>query len=119
MNPELFPDREAELDGIFARYREACGSPEPRANFMPGLWQKIEARQSKTMLFARAARTLVAAGVGLSLILAVFIAVPSQQPSAFYSGSFVEQLATDHTHLYAPFAEPVRLEYDHGDLELQ
>lgn len=120
MTPEFLGDREAELDRLFARYRDACGSPEPRANFMPGLWQKIEARQSKSMLFARAARMLVAAGVGLSLVLGVFLALPGQQPSAFYSSSFVEALATDHTRQYGPFLEPVRLDVvDHPEHDLQ
>ena len=34
------------FDNLLRDYREACPEVEPGANFMPGLWQKIEARQT-------------------------------------------------------------------------
>src|ERR1051326_7130450 len=35
-----------KLDPLWAEYREACGDPEASANFMPQLWQRIEAQRS-------------------------------------------------------------------------
>jgi len=37
-----------QLDQLFRAYREACSAPEPRADFMPQLWRRIEARQNFT-----------------------------------------------------------------------
>ncbi len=96
---------------LMHRYRESCGSPEAGVNFMPELWARIENKRRRTRVFERAARSLVAAAVALSLVLGAFLAIPSQQqPSTFYSGSFVEQLASDSTSANGTFFEPVRLE---------
>jgi len=35
-----------KLDPLWEEYREACGDPEGSANFMPQLWQRIEAQTS-------------------------------------------------------------------------
>ncbi len=45
MVPQHEGHREAQLDALFQAYLEACPAPEPSANFMPQLWQRIEARQ--------------------------------------------------------------------------
>ena len=37
---------EEQIDALFRAYRDACPTPEPGPNFMPDLWQKIEARQT-------------------------------------------------------------------------
>lgn len=101
---------ESELDQLFSRYRDACGSPEPGKNFMPHLWQSIEARQSKGAFFARAAKSMAAAAAALSLALALFLAISSQSPSAFFSSSYVEAIETDQAAEFGTFAPPVRLE---------
>lgn len=107
MNPE---DRQPQLDRLFTSYREACGDPEPSANFMPMLWTKIEARQSKGLLFERIARTFVATTMAACGMLGVLILLPSQQPSAFFSSSYVEAIATANAHETAPYLEPVRFD---------
>jgi hypothetical protein len=104
-------DRQPQLDGLFTRYREACGSPEASANFMPSLWTKIEARQSKGLLFERIARTFVAATMAACGMLGVLMLMPSQQPSAFLSSSYVEAIATANAHETAPYLAPVRFDF--------
>ena len=42
-----YEDNEAKLDALFAEYRGAVQEPEPSRDFMPGLWQKIEARRNQ------------------------------------------------------------------------
>jgi len=110
MTPEESGWRDRKFDALFQHYREACGSPEGGVNFMPELWARIESKRSRTRVFERAARSLVAAAVALSLVLGAFLALPSRQPSAFYSESFVEQIASDNTTANGTFFEPVRLE---------
>jgi hypothetical protein len=104
-------DRQRQLDGLFAKYRDACGSPDPSPNFMPMLWTKIEARQSKGLFFERVARTFVATTMAACGFLGVLILLPSQQPSAFFSGSYVEAIATANAHETAPYLEPVRFDF--------
>jgi hypothetical protein len=110
---------ESELDQLFDRYREACGSPEPGRNFMPNLWQGIEARQSKGAVFARVAKSMAACAAALSLALGLVLAVGSQQPSAFFSSSYVEAIATEHGGEFGTFSAPVRLELMNSENRVQ
>jgi hypothetical protein len=103
-------ERQPQLEALFTRYREACGSPDPSPNFMPMLWTKIEARQNKGLLFERIARTFVASTLAACGMLGILIVLPNQQPSAFFSGSYVEAIATANAHETAPYLEPVRFD---------
>jgi hypothetical protein len=94
------------LDALLHAFRDACPAPEASANFMPNLWQRIEARQSFTFSFGRMAGAFVTAALALSLALGVFLSLPSS--SAYYSQSYVEALADQDSN--ADFVEPVRLE---------
>jgi hypothetical protein len=95
-----------QLDALFQAYRAACPGPEASANFMPGLWKNIEARQCFSFSFGRMASAFVTAALALSFALGVYLAVP--HGSASYSLSYVETL--DAQENVADFLEPVRLE---------
>ncbi len=110
MTSEDYGNRELQLTELLERYRDACAYNGPDPNFMPALWSRIEARQSRTMVFARIAKSMAAAAAALSLALGLFLAMPSQQPSVFFSGSYVEAIATEHAGEYGTFLTPVRLE---------
>lgn len=111
INKMNFEDRQPQLDRIFAEYREACGSPEASTNFMPTLWGKIEARQNKGLFFERIARTFVGSTMAACGMLGVLMLLPGQQPSAFYSSSYVEAVATADAHETAPYLSPVRFDF--------
>jgi hypothetical protein len=99
---------EERLDALFAAYRAACPEPEPGPNFMPQLWQRIEARQSFSFFFGRMASGFVTAAVAVTLAMAVYLYMP-RSTTAFYSESYVEALAAGHAgenDLY----EPVRFD---------
>jgi hypothetical protein len=91
------------LDALWAEYRTAVPDPEPSAGFMPGLWQKIEARRADaaTRVFRRLAQVCVMATVALTLLLSVVL-VPSQSGGneAFFSGTYVDILAADYADNY-------------------
>lgn len=57
------------LDELFRTYRAACPDIEPSANFMPNVWQKIDARRGFWPAFERLARTGMAAAALLCLLL--------------------------------------------------
>ena len=97
----MTPDRELEqkLDSLLAQYRSACPDVEPGANFMPKLWQRIEAKQTFAFSIGRLARGLVTAAVAVCMLLGLFLLSPMAQTSPFYQATYVEVLADDHETL--------------------
>lgn len=85
-------DLERELDKLFTAYREACPAPEPSPNFMPRLWEKIEARRSVSYNFGRLTRAFLTAAAAICLLLVVLQTTSRTQP-AFYTQSYIEALA--------------------------
>jgi len=96
---------ERQLDELLASYSQACASPEPSANFMPELWNRIEARQQTWSSEAwRWARGLMAAAAVASLFLAMLQVLP-RHASVVYTATYLETLdAHDSDDLNA---EPV------------
>jgi ABC-type nitrate/sulfonate/bicarbonate transport system permease component len=82
---------EQRLDALFRAYRDACPTPEASANFMPNLWQRIEARQTYAFSFRRMANALVTAAVAFSIVLGVYMSIPRANP--YYAQTYVEVLA--------------------------
>ena len=82
----------AELEGVFAAYRNAVIEPEPSANFMPGLWSKIDQRRRDTYSFRRIASGFVTAAAAICLMLTVALWTPSQVPVTG-GATYVEVLA--------------------------
>jgi len=86
---------EQGLDALFRAYREACPEVEPSANFMPHIWERIEARQSESFFVGRVARGLVTAAAALTMAMAMWLYVP-RSGSAFYAETYIEALAAGH-----------------------
>ena len=80
-----------ELNGLFAEYKASMPDPDAGANFMPALWQKIEARKRFVFRMKRLTQVFVAAAAALCLAFATFLSVPS--PSLDSHGSYVDVLA--------------------------
>jgi hypothetical protein len=83
-----------KLDALFRAFAKACPDRDPSANFMPNLWQRIEARQNNAFSFRRMANALVTAAVALSIALGVYMSVPV---ASNYSQSYIEALAEAKT----------------------
>ena len=96
------------LDALFRAYREACPTPEPSANFMPNLWQRIESRQNFTFSFQRMANAFVTAAVALSIALGVYMSIPPSNAS--YPLSYLEALADANALDTPDYVAPVRLD---------
>lgn len=91
----MYPMRKSDdekLDALFRAYARACPTPEPSANFMPNLWQRIELRQNNTFLFRRMANAFVTAAVALSIALGVYISVLNSNPN-YYAQGYLEALS--------------------------
>ena len=106
-NPRAEND-ETRLDALFSAYREACPDRDPGADFMPHLWQKIEARERVSNVFARLARNLVTAALALSTLLGLAVSL-SSRGAPLPSESYVEVLAEDHARQSLEYFEPVEI----------
>ena len=105
-------NHDEKLDALFRAFA-ACPTPEPSTNFMPTLWQKIEARQTFMFSFRRMANAFAAAAVALTVALSVYMYVPHSTTSV-PSESYLDVLA-DAQPLVAPeLVSPARLEFEAG-----
>lgn len=104
-----FPNgEEKRLDDLFVRYRQACDAQEPSVNFMPHLWERIEARRTFSHLLRRLTSGFVTASVALSLGL-LYFSVPGRQfqlPAVTY----IEALDANHAAESLDYFEPVHLD---------
>jgi hypothetical protein len=101
---------DGRLDALFLAYREACPDPEASPDFMPRLWQKIEARERVSVLFGRLSRNLVTAALALTIMMAVALSVMRLQNRSFYNQTYVEVLAADHLQDNLDNFAPVHVE---------
>jgi hypothetical protein len=68
---------------------------------MPQLWQKIEARRVETTsVFRRLAQICVMATIALALVIGVVLIPHSSNDEVFYSGTYVDILAAEHSNDY-------------------
>lgn len=100
-------DDESRLDEFFRKYRAACPEVEPGANFMPGIWQKIEARHNFWFIFQGLARTTAAASAALCLLLLVLnlVAAPAAHLPA---PTYMDALIADHSAERLYYTEAIR-----------
>jgi hypothetical protein len=82
------------LDKLFRAYREACPDRDPAPDFLPRLWERIEARQNNVFSFYRLAQGfLTAAAAAACLLFGALMALPSNRSSL--TVSYVEALAEE------------------------
>jgi hypothetical protein len=86
---------EVKFDRLLTAYREACVSPEPSANFMPQLWDRIEGSQSWTRQAWKWANSLTVAAALASLFFVMMQMMP-RQTGVFASATYLETLADQH-----------------------
>ncbi len=93
------------LNDLLARYADACPTPEPSANFMPGVWRKIEARRGFLYQLQAYSRRMAATAAALSLLLIVLHFAPMQASREVYNMTYMDTLEEDSTTelmAYAP-----------------
>lgn len=100
---------EEKLDALFQAYRLACPDLEASANFMPDLWQRIEARQSFAFSFRRLANALVPVAVALSLALGIYAYTP-RHTASYTPQTYIEALAEANPVDTPDIVGPVRVD---------
>ena len=93
MDPMPKQSRPDKLDSLWVQYREACGDPEPSPQFMPQVWQRIEARREAagSLLLRRWAEAWVVATVTLALLMGAFL-IPRYQKEPVYQATYIDVL---------------------------
>lgn len=86
---------EAKLDRLLAAYRDACPVPEASPNFMPQLWERIDASQSWTRQVWKWANSLTVAAALASLFFVMLQMMP-HTAGVFASATYLETLADQH-----------------------
>lgn len=89
------PPLPEDLAALFAAYRECVTDPDPSTEFSVRLWERIESRQTLAYSFGRLARGFVTAAAAICVAISFFLVTPYSQPSAAYSSTYVDILATD------------------------
>ncbi|MEI9813935.1 MAG: hypothetical protein WDO18_15400 [Acidobacteriota bacterium] len=85
-----------ELGGLWLAYREACPDPESGVDFMPRLWQKIEARRMESLsIFKRLAQVCVAATAVMLVLLSTLQTQAAPDTDVLDSSSYTDLLAAD------------------------
>jgi hypothetical protein len=100
-------DEDARLDHWLETYRAACPDVEPGANFMPALWQAIEARRSFWFVFQREARALVTACAAVFVVL-LFLNLFSGSQALPMPPSYADALMADHGAEQTYYTEAIR-----------
>ena len=100
-------DDERRLDEFFQEYRASCPEVEPSANFMPVLWQKIEARSNFWSAFPQLARAVTTASAAICLLLLVLNLVSTPHPHLL-APTYMDALMADHTAEETDYTEAIR-----------
>jgi hypothetical protein len=81
-----------KLQSLWSEYRDACPDPEPRPNFMPELWRKIDARrQTATSWLRRWAEVCVVATIAAAVLLTTVV-IPAYLREPVYEATYVDVL---------------------------
>ena len=92
------------LNSLLAAYRQACPDPEVSPDFMPRLWQRIEARRSDTaIVFRRLAQACAVAALAVTLLIGTVV-IPRIQAEFTDSATYMDALSAEHS---TDFAEVV------------
>ena len=81
-----------ELTALIAQYREALPDPDPSAEFMPKLWNRIDARRSFTFRIRRLTQIFVAGAAAMCLAMTGLMALPSNHRQEIHS-TYIDVLA--------------------------
>jgi hypothetical protein len=103
----MMTDEDSRLDSLLAAYRGACPEVEPSSNFMPAIWQGIEARRSFWSVFQREARALVTACAAIFVVLLALNLFSGAQNRPV-PPTYADALMADHSAEQTYYTEAIR-----------
>ena len=99
------------LDELFGRYRAAIPDPDAGADFMPGLWRRIDARRSFAWKLRHYARGVVTVAAAACLAVGIFGLTSGSGPNPVYTQTYVEALDAADTVETLAYADVVAADY--------
>jgi len=96
---------DSKLDQLFQAYGAACPEVEPSVNFMPNLWQRIEARHSFGFVFRNVARATMTACAALCLLLVLLNFASPFRDRAVQAPNYTDVLMAEHSAENTDFTE--------------
>lgn len=100
-----FMSDDSELNRLFERYRSACPEVEPSSNFMPLLWEKIEARRGGLWFdFSRLGKKTLTISAVLCLLLLGMNLSMSPQVGPSYTDALISAASAEQVD----FSEAIR-----------
>jgi hypothetical protein len=87
---------EPELDELFRAYRQSFADVDPSAGFMPGVWEKIEARRSLAFRVTHLARAFLGATAVLFTLMAGIFVLAGERTTPEPHESYLDSLASAH-----------------------
>jgi hypothetical protein len=103
----MMTDEESGLNALLAAYGAACPEVEASPNFMPAIWQGIEARRSFWFVFQREARAMVTACAAIFVVL-LALNVFSGAQNRPLPPTYADALMADHTAEQTYYGEAIR-----------
>jgi hypothetical protein len=101
-----------ELTRLLAAYRDAVPTPDPSAEFMPGLWRKIERYRSPERVLRRFAQIFALVAAATAVVVGAVL-IPRLQTAPVYSASYIDVLENETGELaYADVAQEHQLHPD-------
>jgi hypothetical protein len=89
-------DLEQELDELFRAYRRSFADVDASSEFMPGVWEKIEARRSFAFRVTHLARAFLGASAVLFTLMAGFFVLVENRAAPDPHESYLDSLASAH-----------------------
>lgn len=80
------------LTQLFRDYRDACPDPDASAEFMPRLWERIEARRAFTWKVVRLSKGLATIAAVICLMITVVSLRSTSGPSPVVTTTYLETL---------------------------
>lgn len=96
-------NHERDLDRLWSSYRDACPDVEGSPNFLPNLWQRIEARETSSRFLGHFARVFVSAGAVLCLLMVALLSIPHSTSGP--SLAYMETVDSDQSHELLAYAD--------------
>ena len=97
--------QDRQLQDLFQAYRAACPDLDDSPTFMPGLWQRIEARQSMPFAMRRFAQMFISAAAAMCLLMAMLLTTSTPHQPGPGVMTYVEALDSDSSHDMLAYAD--------------
>ncbi len=107
------PDAD-RLSPLFRQYRESCPEVEPGPEFMPRMWERIDARRSLGWKLRIYTRGIATAALTVCLALAAMLYIPTYYRGGVYDRTYLEALEDDQAPEALAYSDVLHIENHAG-----